>query len=584
MKPLLILLASCAVSAAATIELTTATAQQKADIRSALGLETSTTGGIGKVPVYDASGNLALRDNTPVGLGEGGNLLIAPFRKLRFVDSSNSELGCIYMWPGHSNGDELIFNSARFCYYWTDGIQFGSPATARDGRYVYFQPNTATGDDTTVEGVPISLANFYWSGSASVANEVWLQSLPLSAAAGSDVLRINFGASVGADHRLTGGTVAAEFSRTGLKTPGTNPAYTALEDGVTINWTVSPYLSVQNAKVTLGGNRTLAIRSAAEGMRGSLIVTQDGTGSRTLVLPGGSKTPDSGNSLVTLSTAAGAVDVLHWEYDGQNYYWTIAKSFTGAVDADASAFFSRTSITDEGIKTAVDNLVIGLKAATDGGTTLWDKLYCIYPFVGGNATAHSKNLKADAYNLTFSGSPTHNANGVTGDGSAVYADTGFGPHNISGTPDTWFGYVYNRTQLPTDGSAGTVANFYGCDVTQYALVRRNGSYLSMDGFNDNSTVNAIQIDVAGDFRGHIANMIYGSASQALWIGSSKSTTTTTAVANADHVRLWAHTGASSERSNANLAFAAFGQSMSDSAYASFRTLIDTFETALGRNN
>jgi hypothetical protein len=76
--------------------------------------------------------------------------------------------------------------------------------------------------------------------------------------------------------------------------------------------------------VTLGGNRTLDIVGEANGSSGTLVVIQDGTGSRTLTLPAGSI--EEGGSIV-LSTAAGAVDVLGWIYDGTSFYWTVGKAF-----------------------------------------------------------------------------------------------------------------------------------------------------------------------------------------------------------------------------------------------------------------
>jgi hypothetical protein len=105
------------------------------------------------------------------------------------------------------------------------------------------------------------------------------------------------------------------------------PAYATLTDGATITLTCAATKVVQNATVTLGGNRTLAIASAANGMTGVLIVKQDGTGSRTLTLPAGSKVIAGGAGAVTLSTAANSIDVLAWVYDGTNYLWTIGKNY-----------------------------------------------------------------------------------------------------------------------------------------------------------------------------------------------------------------------------------------------------------------
>lgn len=84
-----------------------------------------------------------------------------------------------------------------------------------------------------------------------------------------------------------------------------------LSDGATINWDADAGL---NARVTLGGNRTLANpTNLVAGDVLNLRIVQDGTGSRTLAY--GSKWKFPGGTVPVLSTAAGAVDFLSAQYD-----------------------------------------------------------------------------------------------------------------------------------------------------------------------------------------------------------------------------------------------------------------------------
>jgi hypothetical protein len=77
--------------------------------------------------------------------------------------------------------------------------------------------------------------------------------------------------------------------------------------------------------VTLAGNRTLANPTNLQpGQKWDIVVTQDGTGNRTLAY--GTAYKKVGGA-VTLSTAAGAVDVLHFVTDGTTIYVTIDKAF-----------------------------------------------------------------------------------------------------------------------------------------------------------------------------------------------------------------------------------------------------------------
>lgn len=117
---------------------------------------------------------------------------------------------------------------------------------------------------------------------------------------------------------------------TDARTPTNDPApaFATLTDGATVTWAFTSPQLIGNATVTLGGNRTLAITGVTAGASGVLKVVQDGSGNRTLTLPAGSKVINGGAGAVSLSTAAGAIDILAFVYDGTNYFWTIGNNFS----------------------------------------------------------------------------------------------------------------------------------------------------------------------------------------------------------------------------------------------------------------
>lgn len=85
-------------------------------------------------------------------------------------------------------------------------------------------------------------------------------------------------------------------------------AISALTDGSTIT---PDFAVANNFSVTLGGNRTLANpTNLTAGQSGSIFITQDGTGSRTLAY--GSYWDFAGGTAPTLSTAASAVDRIDY--------------------------------------------------------------------------------------------------------------------------------------------------------------------------------------------------------------------------------------------------------------------------------
>jgi len=80
----------------------------------------------------------------------------------------------------------------------------------------------------------------------------------------------------------------------------------ALTDGSTVT---ADFAVANNFSLTIGGNRTLANPSnLTAGQHGVIVITQDGTGSRTLAY--GSYWKFSAGTAPTLTTTASAVDVL----------------------------------------------------------------------------------------------------------------------------------------------------------------------------------------------------------------------------------------------------------------------------------
>jgi hypothetical protein len=98
---------------------------------------------------------------------------------------------------------------------------------------------------------------------------------------------------------------------------------TALTDGSTIT---PNFNNANNFSVTLGGNRTLANpTNLTAGQSGVIVITQDGTGSRTLAYGSNFKFP--GGTAPTLTTTASAVDVLA-------YYVESSSRITARLVAD----------------------------------------------------------------------------------------------------------------------------------------------------------------------------------------------------------------------------------------------------------
>jgi len=151
----------------------------------------------------------------------------------------------------------------------------------------------ATFDSTsTFAGIATFNANIVMEGTSADAHELTLTCNPTA-----DVTVTLPDATT----TVAGLAVAQSFTKAQRGT------VVALSDGATIAVDLS--LS-NNFSVTLGGNRTLGDpTNVTAGQSGVIVVTQDGTGSRTLAYAG-TKYKFAGGTAPTLTTTAAAVDIL----------------------------------------------------------------------------------------------------------------------------------------------------------------------------------------------------------------------------------------------------------------------------------
>jgi hypothetical protein len=79
-----------------------------------------------------------------------------------------------------------------------------------------------------------------------------------------------------------------------------------------------------NAKVILTRDVSLFIPDVSNGDSGTLMVIQDGSGSRLMKLPSGSRVMSDAS---TLSTSPSAIDFISFIYDVSTFYWNIGKNY-----------------------------------------------------------------------------------------------------------------------------------------------------------------------------------------------------------------------------------------------------------------
>ncbi|MFN5336080.1 MAG: tail fiber domain-containing protein [Bacteroidota bacterium] len=266
------------------------------------------------------------------------------------------------------------------------------------------------------------------------------------------------------------GTVTTAAISTGAlsSTAVTAPTYasaprTLTYTGSTINW--NPALGL-NAAITLTQNSTLSFTAAPPvGSYGTIVLTQDGTGGRTLTLPTfpGATNQVLGStstSTVALSTAASSKDILNFYYDGTVVYWNIGQGYGAA------------STTNSG-PTNLASGVTGTLAVGNGGTGATT----LTGLIKGNGTGAMTAAVAGTDYLTPTGSAanltnfpilnqntTGNAATATLATSATSATSAATAGNITATSNTTLTSLSNLTTVGTittgtwSGTAIAVAN------------------------------------------------------------------------------------------------------------------------------
>jgi len=259
--------------------------------------------------------------------------------------------------------------------------------------------------------------------------------------------------------------------------------------------------------------------------------------------------------------------------------WWIGSSQT---DSDAEAFFTAAGITDATQKSAVTTLTLALKQ-----NSLWTKFYAIYPLVGGTATTHKWNLKDPrdldaAYRITWVGTQTHASTGVLSNGTTGYGRTFFTPStNGFSSSNGAIGY-YSRTN---DNSSPQydMGSCSAASANNVIVISRYNTGNAIFGVGTSTFACAVAV----------------ADSLGFYVSSRVSATNTSGYKNGSLIKNIADGGTQPAVpifllclnnnttpaffSKKECAFAFISDTLSDSEVATLNTLVQSFQTTLGRN-
>lgn len=250
-----------------------------------------------------------------------------------------------------------------------------------------------------------------------------------------------------------------------------------------------------------------------------------------------------------------------------------------SFDPDAQAFITAAGLTDNTQKTAINQLVLDLK-----GYNIWTKFIALYPYVGGTATTHKFNLKDPqdtnaAFRITWNGGVTHNANGITGNGTNGYGETYITPSTSLSLNDVHISF-WSKTNIQTAVNDMGIADSLGNRGIN--IVARNTSNLAQYYLNDFSTNNVANSNGDGFFVGSRT----ASNVKKLFRNGALLSSVTTASVSLPTVSIPVLGRKNYNGMNGYVAknhtFCSVGSGLTDLEITNFYTAVNAYNTTLGR--
>jgi hypothetical protein len=254
----------------------------------------------------------------------------------------------------------------------------------------------------------------------------------------------------------------------------------------------------------------------------------------------------------------------------------------GNFNTYAINFILASGITASDQQSAINQLSTDLV-----NTGLMNKMFAIYPFVGGTAETHKWNLKDprdtdNAFRLTFFGGATHSGAGYQSSISNGYANTYLIPASVLPATNNHLS-VYNRSTVVGSNSRGNIATANTTNVFNQLF-----SGASFFGGNGTTNQGGVSFTTTGTVQGY-------------WIGSKTSNSqrfgfrngvlnsvVTTTTDNTLNYTLPFFINARNSAGTANLfsgheiSFATIGVGLTQEECATLYTIVQRFQTTLGR--
>lgn len=248
---------------------------------------------------------------------------------------------------------------------------------------------------------------------------------------------------------------------------------------------------------------------------------------------------------------------------------------TSGGPVPVNAFLAATGITDPTEVAAVEYLYTSLV-----NESFYQKFQVFYPMVGGTALTTMYNFKDprdadDAYRITWAGGLTFSSTGVTPNGTTGYGNTHFQP-NLLGQNNFCLG-TYSRTDIASTPSRQSQCAIGALSGGNGSWVYSGAAYGSNQSFSGLTSIALTSLGHFASSRMDSSNLITVSEGAT---GSSAYASTAPVSADVNIFRLGGFAG---DYDVKECAFAYISEGLTELELMSLDTIIDTYQTMLGRN-
>jgi len=245
-------------------------------------------------------------------------------------------------------------------------------------------------------------------------------------------------------------------------------------------------------------------------------------------------------------------------------------------DFDAKAFLYASGSTGNTNREAIYYLCREMKMLG-----VFDKMTAVYPFIGTTATSQMYNLRNAqdtnaAFRLSFVGGWTHSVNGAQPNGTNAYANTFINSQTTLTNTSTHIS-VYSRT-LAVNNQV-EIGCYDGSSVFTQLRAAVNAAF--------GSTSAVLNFTTTTDARGFwLATKRANNDREAYLNGVSQATVTTNDTTAFPNLNMFIgarnDNGTANVFSNKQLAFVTIGSGLTDAEVSTLNTIVQIFQTTLGR--